>query len=150
MAYHGLSFCYLIYCSNISPQKYVFAIHFVILAILIIYAKQIDHSVLTITLNFILISTVIHSSLCFKTNTKAGDRLVLQSVLSAFGFPSGSVIKEFACNAGHAQETQVRSVVWKDPTWRRKWQSTPGEFHGQRNLAGYTVHGGHKKSDATE
>ena len=30
-------------------------------------------------------------------------------------------------------------------TWRRKWQLTPvflpGESHGQRNLAGYTVHG---------
>ena len=30
-------------------------------------------------------------------------------------------------------------------TWRRKWQPTPvflpGEFHGQRSLEGYTVHG---------
>ena len=34
MAYHGLSFCYLIYCSNISPQKYVFAIHFVLLSLM--------------------------------------------------------------------------------------------------------------------
>ena len=29
--------------------------------------------------------------------------------------------------------------------WRREWQPIPvflpGEFHGQRNLAGYTVHG---------
>ena len=29
--------------------------------------------------------------------------------------------------------------------WRRKWQRTvvslPGKYHGQRSLAGYTVHG---------
>lgn len=30
----SLSFCYLIYCSNISPQKYVFAIHFVLLSLM--------------------------------------------------------------------------------------------------------------------
>ena len=37
--------------------------------------------------------------------------------------------------------------------WRRKWQPTPvflpGEFHGQRSLAGYSPPG-HKESDATE
>ena len=42
------------------------------------------------------------------------------------------------------QETRVRSLGWKIP-WRRKWQPTPvflpGEAHGQRSLAGYTVHG---------
>ena len=37
--------------------------------------------------------------------------------------------------------------------WRKKWQSTPvflpGEFHGQRTLAGYSPRG-HKELDTTE
>ena len=37
--------------------------------------------------------------------------------------------------------------------WRRKWLPTPvfwpGEFHGQRGLAGYSPWG-HKESDMTE
>ena len=37
--------------------------------------------------------------------------------------------------------------------WRRKWKPTPvflpGEFHGQRNLVGYSPWG-HKESDTTE
>ena len=47
------------------------------------------------------------------------------------GFPGGSDSKESACKAG-------------DPgwiPWRREWQPCPlflpGEFHGQRGLAGY-------------
>ena len=39
---------------------------------------------------------------------------------------------------------QVRSLVRKI-SWRRKWQPTlvllPGEFHGQRSLAGYSPQG---------
>ena len=38
-------------------------------------------------------------------------------------------------------------------TWRRKWQSipvfSPGKFHGQRSLVGYSPWG-HKESDTTE
>ena len=38
-------------------------------------------------------------------------------------------------------------------SWRREWQPTPvflpGEFHGQRSLAGYSPWG-HKESDTTE
>ena len=38
--------------------------------------------------------------------------------------------------------------------WRRKWQPTPvflpGKFHGQRSLAGYTVHGVAKELDTTQ
>ena len=45
-------------------------------------------------------------------------------------------------------ETWVQSLVGKIP-WRRKWQSTPvflpGDFHGQRSLAGYS-----KESDTTK
>ena len=50
------------------------------------------------------------------------------------------------------QETLVWSLGWKIPL-RRKWQPTPvflpGEFHGQRNLAGNSPWG-HKGSDMTE
>ena len=53
-------------------------------------------------------------------------------------FPSTSVSKESACNAGDQGST------WdgKSP-WRRKWQPTPlflpGKSHGQRSLAGYSL-----------
>ena len=50
------------------------------------------------------------------------------------------------------QEIQVQSLGWEDP-WRREWLLTPvflpGEFHGHRNLAGYSPWG-HKESDMTE
>ena len=40
------------------------------------------------------------------------------------------------------QETQVRFLGQEGP-WRRKWQPTPvflpGEFYGQRSLAGYNL-----------
>ena len=47
-------------------------------------------------------------------------------------------------NLPAVQETQVRSLGWKDRQ-RRKWQPTPvflpGEFHGQRSLASYSPWG---------
>ena len=50
------------------------------------------------------------------------------------------------------QETQVQFLVGKIP-WRREWQPTPvflpGEFHGQRNLAGYRPWG-RQQLDMTE
>ena len=50
------------------------------------------------------------------------------------------------------QKTSVQSLGQED-TWRREQLSTlvflPGEFHGQRNLAGYSPWG-HKESDTTE
>ena len=49
------------------------------------------------------------------------------------GFPGGSVGKESTCNVGDPGLT---------PGWGRKWQPTPtllpGEFHGERSLAGYS------------
>ena len=48
------------------------------------------------------------------------------------------------CNSGEksAKETWVQSLDPKTP-WRRKWQPTPvflpGESHGQRSLAGYSL-----------
>ena len=50
-----------------------------------------------------------------------------------------------ACNAG---DTGLTPGSGRSP-WRRKWQPTavflPGEFHGQRCLAGYSPQG-HKES----
>ena len=50
------------------------------------------------------------------------------------------------------QEPRYDSRVRKIP-WRMEWQPTPvflpGEFHGQRSLAGYSLWG-HKESDMTE
>ena len=54
------------------------------------------------------------------------------------GFPSGSAVKKPAATQ-ELKEIQVRSLGQKIP-WRRAWQPTPvflpGEFHGQRSLAG--------------
>ena len=50
------------------------------------------------------------------------------------------------------QETQVQSLGQEDP-WRRECLPTPvflpGEFYGQRSLAGYSLWG-HKELDTTE
>ena len=63
-------------------------------------------------------------------------------------FPGGSVGKEFACDEGVEFDHWVRKIPW-----RRAWQPTPaflpGQFHGQRSLAGYSPQG-HKESDRTE
>ena len=51
------------------------------------------------------------------------------------------------------QETWVWSLGWEDTLEYRKWQPAPvflpGEFHGQRSLAGYNLWD-HKESDTTE
>ena len=61
-------------------------------------------------------------------------------------------------NLPAVQETQVPSLGQEDLQvrkipWRRAWQPTlvflPGEFHGQRSLAGYSPWGC-KESDTTE
>ena len=50
------------------------------------------------------------------------------------------------------QETQVWTLGWGRLPWRRAWQPTPvvlpGEFRGQRSLAGYSPWGC-KESDTT-
>ena len=70
---------------------------------------------------------------CFGVGGKAE---YVCSSFSLLGFPGGSVGKEFACNEGDL----VWSLGWED-SWRREWLPTPvvwpGEFHGQRSLAGY-------------
>ena len=55
-----------------------------------------------------------------------------------------SLVVQMVKNLPAIQEIQVRSLGWTIP-WRRKWQPTPaflpGEFHGQRSLAGYSPWG---------
>ena len=64
------------------------------------------------------------------------------------GFPGGSYPRESACNARDLGSSWVRKIPW-----RRAGQPTPviwpGESHGQRNLAGYSLWGC-KESDITE
>ena len=49
------------------------------------------------------------------------------------------------------QDTWVRTLGWEDPLEEGKatYYNMPGEFHGQRNLVGYSSCG-HKESDKTE
>ena len=66
-----------------------------------------------------------------------------------YSFPVGSDSKESACNT---RKPRLDPWVRKIP-WRRAWQPTPvflpGEFHGQRSLAGNNPWN-HKESDMTE
>ena len=66
--------------------------------------------------------------------------------------PGASLVAQMVKNLPAMWETQIRSLGWEDP-WRRQWQPAPifvpGEFHGQRSLAGYSPWG-RKESDATE
>ena len=56
------------------------------------------------------------------------------------GFPGGSLVK----NLPAVQETRVRSLGWEDPLEKEMLSTLvflPGEFHGQRSLAGYSPRG---------
>ena len=63
------------------------------------------------------------------------------------GLPGGSDHKECACNAGDPGSIPGLG------SWRREWEPTPvslpGEFQGQRSLAGYSPWG-HKELDTTD
>ena len=63
------------------------------------------------------------------------------------GFPGGS-----GKNLPVVQETWIRSWFGKI-SWKRKWHPTPvflpGEFNGQKTLAGYSPQG-HKELDMSE
>ena len=60
------------------------------------------------------------------------------------GFPGGSAVRNPPANAGDMRDMGSDPWFQKMP-WRRKWQCTlvflPGEFHGQRSLAGYSPWG---------
>ena len=65
---------------------------------------------------------------------------------------SSHLEEELPCNSNGKESTCDAGDPGSIP-WRREWQPTPvflpGEFHGQRNLAGYSPWG-HKESDTTE
>ena len=69
-------------------------------------------------------------------------------------FLGGSVGKESACNTGDCLQCRRPGFhPWVEKIlWRGKWQPTlaflPGKFHGQKNLAGYSLQGC-KESDTT-
>ena len=75
--------------------------------------------------------------------------LVCTSVRSQRGFPGGSDGKESACIAGELGLIPG----WGRFPWRREWLPAPvflpGEFHKQRNMAGYSPWG-HKELDMIE
>ena len=70
--------------------------------------------------------------------------------IEKYGFPWWFSSKDSTCSEGDAGgfDPWVRNIPW-----RKEWQPTPvflpGEFHGQRNLAGYSLWGC-KESDMTE
>ena len=76
----------------------------------------------------------------------SGDLVMLRVLMRAscvtpvWGFPDGSGVK----NLPAIRRLDFDPWVGKVP-WRREWQPTPvflpGEFHGQRSLAGHIVHG---------
>ena len=67
-------------------------------------------------------------------------------------FPGGASGIEPACQCRRQRRPRFHPWVGKIP-WRRAWQPTPaflpGEFHGQKNLAGYSPWG-LKELDMTE
>ena len=71
-------------------------------------------------------------------------RTTYKDVGSVRGFPSGTVVKESACQCRrHGFDPWVRKIPW-----RRKWQSTsvflPGKFPGRRSLGGHSPWGSQK------
>ena len=62
------------------------------------------------------------------------------------------VVKNLPANAGDVRDVGSIPGSGRFP-WRRKWQLTPvfspGEFHGQRRLAGYSPQGS-TELDTTE
>ena len=70
----------------------------------------------------------------------------------AFFYNMASLVAQTVKNLPAMWETWVQSLGQEDP-WRRKWEPTPvflpGEFHGQRSLAGYSPWG-HKELITTE
>ena len=92
-------------------------------------------------------------SICGLTPNSFSELEELRVKQKGTGFPGGSGSKESASNAGDPGD--MGSVPgWGRSPWRREWLPTPvflpGKSHGQRSLAGYTVHGGHKESDTVE
>ena len=74
------------------------------------------------------------------------------SALLYFSQHWASLVAQVVKNPSAVQETQVQSLGPKVP-WGREWLPTPvffpGEYHGHRSLADYSLWG-RKESDVTE
>ena len=85
---------------------------------------------------------------------RKGREIWVQVVISELGraSPGGASHKELDCQCRRCKRCNFHPWVGK-VHWRRAWQPTPvflpGEFHGQRSLAGYISWGG-KELDKTE
>ena len=77
--------------------------------------------------------------------------VIIRKLSCQCDFPGSASAKESACQTEDMRHG-FHPWVGKNP-WRRKWQPTPiflpGNFHGQRSLAGYSPCG-RKESDMTE
>ena len=70
----------------------------------------------------------------------------------SFAVGRASLVAQMVKNLPAMQETWVRSLGWEDPLEKEMATtpgSLPGEFHGQRSLAGYSPRG-RKESETTE
>ena len=76
---------------------------------------------------------------------------VLKQVRPFMGFPSGSDCKESPCNSGDPDSIPGSGRSSGEGNGKSLQQSCLEKPHGQRNLAGYIVHGvqrvGHDRSD---
>ena len=71
---------------------------------------------------------------------------IMMTVIT-MGFPSGSDNKESAYNAGDLGSVPGLGRSPGEREWLPMPVFLPGEFHGQRSLVGYTVHGVAKRHD---
>ena len=85
-----------------------------------------------------------------QSRTRLSDFTFSSSIYKR-GFPGGAHGKEPICQCRRCKRCGFDPWVGKIP-WRRPWQPTPvllpGEFHGQRSLAGYCPWG-RKELDRT-
>ena len=104
----------------------------------------------TVCLNF-------YKAMCLQQTRDTFKSCFTPEPLFMLLLPGGSDGKGFACNAGDpgSPGSNLGSLGLKIP-WREHGHPlvfypvfVPGEFHGQRSLAGYSLWG-HKESDMTE
>ena len=83
----------------------------------------------------------------FSIKQEKSEKKIVLKKNKTQSFPGGSDGKESACNVG-----DQGSVLGQEDLLKKEWLPTPvflpGEFQGQRNLAGYSPLG-HKESDMT-
>ena len=78
--------------------------------------------------------------------------IMLQSSIQSMLHHEASLMAQMGKNLPAMQEIQIQSLGWEDPLKEEMATHSsilPGEFHGQRSLAGYSPWG-HKQSDMTE